>query len=117
MQKHKGYANIAHSIGRGIQRRTSLEDRLPGRLLDLLDRLRERDDGKPRLTIEQAPTQTGYAQLSYTAKEHPPKRVPPSIRPVAATPVAWRCCSISVGLIKSAHVLGSQHCPSVPSPP
>jgi hypothetical protein len=42
---YKGYANIAYSIGRGIQRR-SLDDRLSDRLLDLLDRLRERDDLK-----------------------------------------------------------------------
>lgn len=40
----KGYANIAYSIGRGIQRRTSVDDPLSDRLLDLLDRLRERYD-------------------------------------------------------------------------
>jgi hypothetical protein len=44
----KGYTNIAYSIGRGIQRRTSVDDPLSDRLLDLLDRLRERDDLEPQ---------------------------------------------------------------------
>ena len=57
---HKGYANIAYSIGRGIQRRTSRDDRLSDRLLDLLDRLRERDDLKNTSPphIDHAPTKT-----------------------------------------------------------
>lgn len=53
---HKGYANIAYSIGKGIQSRTSLNDRLPDRLLALLGRLRERDDLKNNVPASQSNT-------------------------------------------------------------
>jgi hypothetical protein len=71
----KEYTDIAYTIGRDIKRRTSLDDPLSDRLLDLLDRLRERGDleNTPRPAIEQAPTETSFKSAAVKGR---PKRRP-----------------------------------------
>jgi hypothetical protein len=50
----KGYANIAHSIGKGIRSRTCPgNDPLPDRLRVLLDRLSENDNLENYLSASQ----------------------------------------------------------------